>query len=152
MDLDILDAYIANEVSEEIFLEGIRTEILDFIAGINSEGNTLQIIGSRASYNEFGSSRLLSLLYKYLDGNICEWELEYILRVLEFTFEKEDERVENVIFSFSDPYLNYNINEANIKSAVKYLTGCTEKMKLLKDKNEKIRLDYDSVFTPPLHN
>ena len=146
MDFDNLNAYIAGNVSEQDFFKGIRDEILNFIESINSESKSIQILGSEPAFVEFGSRRMLSLLYKYLDGEMGEWELEYILRVIEFAFEEERERVENVIFCFSDPYLNYNINEANIESAIKYLTGSIDKMILHKGKNEKLRENYHSIF------
>lgn len=149
MDLDILNAYISSDISAEGFFAEIKDEVLSFIESIKSEKDSVQTIGSNATYNEFGIKRLLSLLYKYLDGNIYEWELEYILRVVEFEFEEEEERVENVVFNFSDPYLNYNITESNIESAIKYLTGCTKKLILQKIKDEKTRGNYQTIFENP---
>lgn len=146
MNLDVLNAYITGELNKKCFFKEIEDEVIEFMANINSGFSSVQIVGSSSNYNEFGSRQLLSLLYKYLDGEIYEWELEYILRVVEFTFEDEDERVENVIFSFSDPYLNYNINEENVESAIKYLTGCIDDLSLHKSKGEKLRINYHSVF------
>ena len=146
MDLSKLNAYIEGEISGRNFFEEIREEVLNFIECIRSESGSIQIIGSEPGVDEFGTRRMLSLLYKYLDGDIGEWELEYILRVIEFTFDEEDDRVESVIFSFSDPYLNFNINAANVESAIMYLTGCVESMTLHKGKGEKSRVNYQSVF------
>jgi|SRR5690606_3227957 len=75
---------------------------------------------------------LITLLEFYLKGYLLEWDLEYILNSLDGC-DIEDEKVEEVIFNFGNPYLNYHISIENVNRAIRYL------------KNEMLNLQLDGV-------
>ncbi len=146
MNFDTLNQYLRGEIKDVEFLKEIEKEVSQFVDDIEPGHNSIQIEAGELSYREFGSGRLRALLYKYLEGELGEWDLEYILRAIEFEFEEEDEKVENVIFSFSDPYLNFNITAKNISTAIQYLSGCSEVMSLEGHRPGDMRKSYKSVL------
>ncbi len=69
--------------------------------------------------------QIISLLRKYLDGHIGEWDLEYIFSVLDLAEPETDSRTEKVVFLFSGPYIGTYISPKNVKIAIDYLKGIT---------------------------
>jgi len=147
MNFDTLILYLKDEIEDDDFYYEIKNEVLQFIKNIETKDKSVQISGGEINYQEFGVDRLRALLYKYLEGKLGEWDLEYILRAIEFEFDEEEEKVDNVIFSFSDPYLNFNITDKNVITAIQYLSGCTDSLKLEGHSTDELRNDYKSVFT-----
>ncbi len=145
MNFILLDKYLESEQNKEYFFEDIRSELNKYIFDVKSMKGSVQIICGESNYSKFGIERLLALLNKYLKGCIGEWDLEYILTAIEFEFEDEDVKVENVIFCFSDPYLNYNITHSNISSAIAYLSDEMEALDILTSRNDKLRNGYQSI-------
>lgn len=72
----------------------------------------------------FDKQILIKILELYLEGNIGEWDLEYLLNWIEMSgYEFLENIHEKVIFIFSTPEINYPINKKNIKEAIRYLKG-----------------------------
>lgn len=72
----------------------------------------------------FDKQILIKILELYLEGNIGEWDLEYLLNWIEMSGYEFSENIhEKVIFIFSTPEINYPINKKNIKEAIRYLKG-----------------------------
>ncbi|MBK7303490.1 MAG: hypothetical protein IPI90_09595 [Saprospiraceae bacterium] len=68
------------------------------------------------------------------------------LNFIQFNFEFENEEVEEIIFSFSDPYLNFEINENNISNAIKSMEVQFSKPKFVgKTKGSILRSKYRHI-------
>lgn len=132
------------------FLNNYRKEILEYIKCAKSDKNVRTII---IDYDEASTklkvSDLIIILDLYLNNSIGEWELEYILSSLE-VLEIDNERIENVIFNFSNPYLNTYISYENISRAIKYLKKESLNLKLevldIKQKRTNFRPNYKSIL------
>jgi hypothetical protein len=146
MNFDLLIEYLKEKIQDDLFLKSIEFEVQQFIKDVKKGHSPLQIEGEGSSYQEFGDLRLMTLLGKYLESQIGEWDLEYILRAIEYEFEEEEEKVEKVIFCFADPFLNYSISPNNIFSALKFLKGESDSMKLDDFPNQDPRKNYRTIF------
>jgi len=90
---------------------------------------------------------LVSILNCYLKGVIKEWDLEYLLLVLELSFDDFEDKVEDVIFSFSDPVLGYPINVYNINTAISFLNSHSDLCDFSTVENDDfVRSMYMSIF------
>jgi len=126
--MDNLKNIIENKNKCADFLLIYKEEIEEYIRLSQSKDSVP--VYSNITVNNLTKEELTKIFELYLEDIILEWDLEYILSVLEMAYSGDDERVEELIFYFADPYLNYFINKENINLATKYLNGKIEDLKL----------------------
>ncbi len=129
------------------FYTALREEVIEYKNAVCAQKGVKNIYGDGDSEVPFGRGKLIALLGHYLDGKIFEWDLEYILNYIDMSFENTDEKVEEVVFSLSDPYLNFPIIAENVKVAISYLEGKVDSMRLEAGKRKSLREGYRSVFS-----
>ncbi|WP_375334367.1 hypothetical protein [Flagellimonas sp. C4] len=120
MDYNDLQMLVRGEISCDYFLMNNKQEITNYIE--SSRNNKPANVDYIDVLNPINRNELIALLNLYLEGLLLEWELEYVLNSLDGS-DIEDERVESVIFSFANPYLNFHISGENAEIAIKYLSN-----------------------------
>lgn len=155
MKKESLFAFLNSGILDKNFVKELEEEVILYISDIQSKKGVKKIYGEYDIDYSFDRERLLVLLKTYLQNQILEWDLEYILNYIELSFDFEDEKVEEVIFNFSDPYLNFSITSANIVEAVAFLMDTITQMNLKENKELGLRGNYKSIFlnnplAPPL--
>ncbi len=135
---------VTGSLSISEFLNQYRDDILYYKRASENSNESATVKYNEEVSSVFGVEMLLGLFLHYVEGNIYEWELDYILNVIEASCEDEDPRTEEIIFSFANPYLNYNISMSNIKSAINYLTNSLEELNL--DNTDRYRNNYRSIL------
>ena len=120
-------------------------EISNYITSIESAKTSVNIVGVDDKIT-LSRSDLIKLLNHYLDGNLYEWDLEYICSFIEFHYCDDDEKINKVLFNFSDPYLGYEINKKNVEKTILFLSNNINELELVERKNCKLREGYRSVF------
>ena len=138
--------FIESRVLSSHFKNVLIAEVNEYILSVTSKHSSININGDGEINSLFTKDNLVSLFRNYLDSIIFEWELEYILNFIQFNFEFENEEVEDIIFSFSDPYLNFEINENNISNAIKSMEVQFSKPKFVgKTKGSILRSKYRHI-------
>lgn len=145
-NIDLYNFLDTGKVSKKLS-DSLSQEIKMYINDVQSKKGVKNVYGSHDFEELFSTERLIRLLYAYLDGLILEWDLEYILCYIELSFEIEEEKVEEVIFNFSDPYLGYPINSINVKNAIHFVKNETADLILYVNKDKELRKEYRSIFT-----
>ncbi len=136
----IKKGYFTDEFSLEF-----KNEIHSYIEEVMTKKGSVQISGYVDEEDEYFSRLdLIALLTYYLDRLIFEWDLEYMLRFLEFNIDDNDEKINEVLFNFSDPYLGYPINDQNVEKSISFLLDKTCQLDLTEEK--ELRKGYRSVF------
>lgn len=143
--IDLYDFLDTGKVSKKLS-DSLSEEIKMYINDIQSEKGVKNIYGDHDFEEFFSTERLIRLLQSYWDKLILEWDLEYILCYVELSFEIEEEKAEEIIFNFSDPYLGYPINPLNIKNAIHFLQNETTDLILHINRDKELRKEYRSVF------
>lgn len=143
---DLMKFIESGKMNKTLFDE-LKNEVLSYIDNTTSGKGSVYIYGDNETEEQFDRHYLITLLQYYLNNIILEWELEYILNYLEFSFEITDEKVEEVIFNFSDPYLNYPINTENVKKAIYFLCNKSKELKLKSQSGKELRPKYKTLFT-----
>ncbi|NCT19296.1 MAG: hypothetical protein CO068_00900 [Flavobacteriaceae bacterium CG_4_9_14_0_8_um_filter_34_30] len=148
MDYKMLINVIQNRIDICVYLNFHEKEIISYIN--SSKFKDSVPIYSNENFIKLNRDNLINILKLYLNKKILEWDLEYILSNLELIYNGVDEKVDEVLYSFSNPYLNYFISSKNITEAIKYLKNKKEIMELnftdfrLKQKGIEIRPNYNS--------
>ncbi|MBK9567141.1 MAG: hypothetical protein IPO37_18820 [Saprospiraceae bacterium] len=115
---------------------------------INSKQAKKSSINMPGNFDELFLSRqeLSKLLTHYLNGKLHEWDLEYICSFIELHYCDDDEKINEVLFNFSDPYLGYEINKENVEMALLFLSDKNCELKLMDIKKQKLRESYKSAY------
>lgn len=143
MDLKYLVDFIRGKALKEGFLSSVKKEIQEYVKSLNEGKNTSNLIVSNEDFDlDFKLNDLTKLLELYLNNDILEWDLEYILNVLDMCSWEFEDKVQEVIFNMSTPEINFPINQENINTCIKYLEDKTEKLEL----KSLTRISYSSVF------
>jgi len=94
---------------------------------------------------------VITLAKSYLYNKLLEWDLEYIMSILDLSYIGGDEKLEKVFYTFSDPYLGTCIDKENIRKAIDYLQGKTDELEVnylnhrLKEKKKSLRPNYKTI-------
>ena len=146
MKKDNLSKFLLREKENEKFFLSLKDEVQSYISRIQNKKDTKYIYGNDDVEKDFKRESLVLLLEQYLKNRLLEWDLEYILNFIDFSFEIEDEKTEEVVFCFSDPYLNFPLNRVNVKEAIIFLRDEKDSMSL-HDPDKILRKDYKSIFS-----
>jgi len=137
--------YLNYKVNKEELISSLKTEVLDYVTSLKRKGGTASInVSDNFSDLFFTSKNLETLLSLYLDKELLEWDLEYILNTIELSGIEYDKKVEDVIFSLSAHEINMPINRSTIETCLKYLKG--EIKSINYRPNRKEEHDYHSIF------
>lgn len=146
MKSEDLDSYLRTDVLGECFELSLREEVNAYIQSTLSSKSSILISGDFSPDWNFTRGVLISLLTKYLNGELLEWDLEYVVSVLEMHCESEDEKMDEILFNFSDAYLGYSINESNVRQAISFLLDQSSQLEMSAESSDKLREGYRSVF------
>lgn len=124
-------------------LKPLKNEVLKYIRTrkIDGASSHIYVEGELGSFNK---EQLIGLFSLYLEGELREWDLEYILQWLKMSELEFDDEIENIIFIFSVPEINYPISKKNITHVLQLLKGENTSLNF-KDTSFKID-DYRSIF------
>lgn len=155
MNYQKLQDFISNKINGEDFIFFHENEILNYINNSSDKDIDSVPIYSNVSLSDFKVEDLIYILELYLNDDIFEWDLEYLLSFLELSYIGENEKIEEVIFNFANPYLNYYISKENISQAIKYLKNKNLNLYLegvnirKKQKGRDYRPNYKSKILQP---
>jgi hypothetical protein len=96
---------------------------------------------------------IISLFQLYMKNEIFEWELEFILSFLDLSYFGDNDKIELIIGSLVNPYLNSYISKANINTAIMFLKNEVGELDLEsasirdKQKEENLRPDYRTLLS-----
>lgn len=146
MTKDDLEAFLSTGILGTEIVNTLKDEVLEYRKAVLEGKGVKPVFGDQELIEFLTAERFISLLKSYLAGMIKEWELEYFLVLIELCYEDVDERCEEIIFSLSDPYLGYPINEKNVKTAISFLEGLEDQVQfsMIDDKLE--RINYSCIF------
>lgn len=146
MILESLEKFIETGEFTLEHTHSFKNEISNYINEIKSESSSVSVHGDFNGDFHFDRLKLISLLSHYLDGKVYEWDTEYMMSIIEFNYEGADEKIEEVLFNFSDPYLGYPITYDNVSNTIKYLIDDSKELCLESQKGIELRKGYRSYF------
>ena len=119
--------FLRKELHSIDFLESIELELSEYIRTRRKFGASSHIVFEGELHpDDIDQNSLVLIMKNYLNGELGEWELEYLFKWIEMAevFEN-NEKIEKILFNFSTPEINYPINSDNIKEALSFLKGET---------------------------
>lgn len=143
MKISEIKKLIKNEMTIDSFFYSNKKEIMKFINDVKKEVSSVNIYIEEDDIIE--EEDIVKLLLLYLDGEIFEWDLEYIFRVIEMS-ENKSECIDDIAFLLSDPYLGVEVNRQNIESIIESLKGKKKITNLSKAKILKLREAYKTFI------
>lgn len=116
--------FLRKKIDAEDLLESIKVELKDYIRTRNKLGASNSIIfeGDLKPY-DLNKQYIIYLFRNYLENNLGEWDLEYLIQWIQMTEIFDGSVIEELVFIFSTPEINYPINKANISEAIRFLDG-----------------------------
>lgn len=105
-------------------LATIRENIISYRDGISRDASVASVVlPDNFAINNSSIKQILNL---YLDGQIGEWEVEYMAVSIELSDLELNELEEEVLFNLSSPELGYGVSNVNASTAKRLLeTGDT---------------------------
>ncbi len=122
MRSEIFEEFIHKGIDVSNFLTQIQSEINEFIRTKQIDGAS-SIISVEGKLKDVSSEDFITLFTIYIEGEIGEWELSYILQWLEMIEPEFNAVQEEIVSVFSTPEINYPISKKNIEEAIKVLRG-----------------------------
>ena len=144
--IDLIQFLDNGAITKDCF-DILEREISLYIVDVKSQKGVKNIYSQDDIEYPFSRDRLVRLLNSYLEEKILEWDLEYLSSYIELSFEIEDEKIEEVLFNFSDPHLGYPITSKNVKDSISFLQDSIDNLALCGDtSNKELRSGYRSKF------
>ena len=141
---------INDKVSINDFFCKYNQEIINYIES-SLKSDSCPII-SADEIEIITEHEMIKLLSYYINNIIYEWDLEFILSYLEMSYIGLNEKIEEIIVTFSNPYTHTFINKKNIKNAIEYINNNIEDLNLdfltvrQKQKEKELRPNYDTIL------
>jgi len=149
MNFRILSDFLRGRVNRGIFLSSIEKEMKEYIeSNKKSRSSSSVSLNTSDIQSHFSEVDLMYLLTKYLDREILEWELSYILTALDlgskFGSISVDERCDEICFNLAMPEIP--ITRENIQSCINFLSGKENRLKLKSKQGFRPATEYRSIL------
>lgn len=146
MKIKALIDFLQSKIKKEDFLITIQIEVKEYIHDRLKKDKSHIYVSDMDNTYTIDNGELIKLLTLYLNEELYEWDIEYLLNTLDFANIESSIKAQKVIYILSTPEVNYFINQELIKKCIEYLEGVTNKLNITLSIINKSSKNYRTVF------